>query len=176
MAAMNIFDIIVVVILSFCLIRGFMIGIVRQVSSIVGVLAGFFAGIRYYPLLTGILQRWIENPGFRDIAAFMVIFCGVFIGVVLLAWVIHYLMKVSKISWLDRILGVVFGAVKALLVAAIILIALTTFLPPNTSVVQQSRLARYLMPVSEKITLVVTNEVKSRYDKNIDDYIKAWKK
>jgi len=153
-----------------------MIGIVRQVSSIVGVLAGFFAGIRYYPLLTGILQRWIENPGFRDIAAFMAIFCGVFIVVVLLAWVIHYLMKVSKISWLDRILGVVFGAVKALLVAAIILIALTTFLPSNTSVVQQSRLARYLMPVSEKITIVVTSEVKSRYDKNIDDYIKAWKK
>ena len=122
-----------------------MIGIVRQVSSIVGVLAGFFAGIRYYPLLTGILQRWIENPGFRDIAAFMVIFCGVFIGVVLLAWVI-------------------------------ILSALPTFLPSNTSVVQQSRLARYLMPVSEKITLVVTSEVKSRYDKNIDDYIKAWKK
>jgi len=153
-----------------------MIGIVRQVSSIVGVLAGFFAGIRYYPLLTGILKRWIENPGYRDIIAFMIIFCGVFIVVVLLAWVIHYLMKVSKIGWLDRILGVVFGAVKALLVAAIFLITLTTFLPTDTPIVQQSRLAQYLMPVSEKITLVVTHEVKSRYDKNIDHYIKAWKK
>ncbi|MEA3231270.1 MAG: CvpA family protein [Thermodesulfobacteriota bacterium] len=173
---MNIFDIIVVVILSFCLIRGFMIGMVRQVSSIVGVLAGFFAGIRYYPLLTGVLKRWIENPGYQDIAAFMIIFCGVFILVVLLAWVIHYLMKVSKIGWLDRVLGVVFGGVKALLVAAIILIALTTFLPSNASVVQGSRLARYLMPLSEKITLVVTHEVKSRYDKNIGNYIKTWKK
>ena len=173
---MNIFDIIVVVILSFCLIRGFLIGIVRQISSIVGVLAGFFTGIRYYPFLSDILTKWIENTGYRDIAAFMIIFCGVFIVVILLAWVIHYLMKVSKIGWMDRVLGVVFGAVKAVLIAAILLIALTTFLYPGAAIVQESRLARYLMPISAKITLVVSKEVKSRYDKNIDNYIKYWKK
>lgn len=173
---MNIFDIIVVVILSFCLIRGFLIGMVRQISSIVGVLAGFFAGIRYYPLLTGYLKSWIDTPGYRDIAAFMILFCSVFIVVILLAWVIHYLMKVSKIGWFDRVLGVIFGGGKAILVASILLVALTTFLPPGVGIVQQSRLARYLAPVSEKIALVVTDTVKSKYDTNIDKYIKNWKK
>lgn len=173
---MNIFDIIVAVILSFCLIRGFLIGMVRQVSSIVGVLAGFFAGIRYYSLLTGYLKGWIDTAGYRDIAAFMIIFCAVFAVVILLAWVIHYLMKVSKVGWLDRTLGVIFGAVKAILVASILLIALTTFLPPEVTIIEKSRLARYLTPVSEKITLVVTDKVKSKYDKNIDKYLKNWKK
>lgn len=173
---MNIFDIIVVVIISFCLIRGFLIGIVRQISSILGVLAGFFGGTQYYPLLSELLKKWIENTGYRDIAAFMIIFCGVFIVVVLLAWVIRYLMKVSKLGWMDRILGVIFGAVKAILVAAILLIALTTFLPPGAAIVQKSRLAPHLMPVSAKISLMVGKEVKSRYNKNIDKYIKYWKK
>ncbi len=173
---MNIFDIIVVVILSFCLIRGFLIGMVRQISSIVGVLAGFFAGIRYYPLLVGYLDGWIHTPGYRDIAAFMILFCSIFILVILLAWVIHYLMKVSKIGWMDRVLGVIFGAAKAILVGAILLVALTTFLPPDTGMVQQSRLAIFLAPVSDKIALVVTEKVKTRYDKNIDKYLKNWKK
>lgn len=173
---MNIFDIIIVVVLSFCLIRGFLIGMVRQISSIVGVLAGFLAAIRYYPLLTGYLKEWIDTPGYRDIAAFMILFCIVFIVVILLAWIIHYLMKVSKIGWVDRVLGVIFGAVKAALVVSILLVALTTFLPPGTGVVQQSRLARYLTPISEKIALFVTDKVKIKYNKNIDKYLKNWKK
>lgn len=173
---MNFFDIIIVIILSFCLIRGFMLGIVRQISSIVGVLAGFFAGIRYYPLLTGMLTGWIEDPGYRNIAAFMIIFCGVFIVVILLAWVIHYLMKVSKIGWIDRVMGVFFGAFKALLIGSILLIALTTFLPANTALIQQSRLARHMTIVSEKMAVVIKREAKTKFDTNIDTYLKYWKK
>ncbi len=173
---MNFFDIIIVVILSFCLIRGFMLGIVRQVSSIVGVLAGFFAGIRYYPLLTGLLTGWIENPGYRNIAAFTILFCSIFIFVILLAWVIHYLMKISKIGWVDRVMGVFFGAFKALLLGSILLIAMTTFLPAHTDFIEQSRLARYMAVVSEKMSVVIKREAKSRFDTNIDTYLKYWKK
>jgi membrane protein required for colicin V production len=173
---MNFFDIVIVVIISFCLIRGFMLGIVRQVSSIVGVLAGFFAGIRYYPLLTGMLTGWVENPGYRNIAAFMIIFCGVFIAIILLAWVIHYLMKISKIGWMDRIVGVFFGAFKAVLVGSIFLIALTTFLPANSTVIRESRLAPYLTVVSEKLVFIIKRESKNRFDTNIDSYLKSWKK
>ncbi|GEM_PF-159437 len=174
--SMNFFDIIVVVILSFCLIRGFMLGLIRQISSIVGVLAGFFAGIRYYSLLTGLLTGWVENPGYRNIAAFAILFCAVFIAVILLAWVIHYLLKITRISWVDRGLGVLFGAFKAVLIGAIFLLALTTFLPAHTPLIEQSRLARYMMVVSENMAVVIKRKAKTRFDTNIDTYLKYWNK
>jgi len=173
---MNIFDIVVVVILSFCLIRGFMLGIVRQISSIVGVLAGFFAGSRYYSLLTGMLTGWIDKPGYRNITAFAILFCAVFVLVILLAWVIHYLMKITKTGWIDRVMGVVFGGLKGLLIGCILLVALTTFLPAHAALIEQSRLARHMMVISEKMAVVIRHEAKTRFDTNIDTYLNYWKK
>ena len=50
---MNPFDMVIVVILSFCLIRGFFRGLIKELASIVGVLGGFYAAYTYYPILQG---------------------------------------------------------------------------------------------------------------------------
>ena len=40
---MNILDILIAVIVGFCLVRGIFRGIIKELTSIVGVVAGFFA-------------------------------------------------------------------------------------------------------------------------------------
>ncbi|MCP3873660.1 MAG: CvpA family protein, partial [Desulfobacteraceae bacterium] len=67
---MNVFDIAIIVIISFCLIRGLFKGLIGEISGIVGVVAGFYGAYTYYPMVTAYGEKWIENPAFRNLIAF----------------------------------------------------------------------------------------------------------
>jgi hypothetical protein len=98
---MNSFDIVVAVILGFCLIRGIFRGLVKEMASIIGVLAGFYAAYTYYPEMAGLLSRWISNTVYLNIASFMVLFCLILIVISILGVVLKYLMSIA-LSGLGR--------------------------------------------------------------------------
>jgi len=106
---MNAFDIIVAVILGYSLIRGLFRGLVKEVSSIIGVLGGFFAAHSYYAVVAHYLTGVVANPAYRNILSFLIIFCGVLVVVNVMAMVLKYLLKIVFLGWLDRLGGVVFG-------------------------------------------------------------------
>jgi len=172
----NFFDIIVIVILGYCLIRGVFRGLIKELSSIIGVLGGFYAAFTYYMLLAKPLSKWITNTGYLNILSFLIIFCGVFIIISILGVIINYLLKIAFLSWLDRILGSVFGAMKGILIVSVLLIALTAFLPKGTPVIKDSLLSPYVTLVSEKIAKVVSKDMKHAFSAKIATIKKAWKK
>ncbi|MEA1947914.1 MAG: CvpA family protein [Thermodesulfobacteriota bacterium] len=173
---MNFFDIIVIVILSYCLIRGVFRGLIKELSSIIGVLGGFYAAFTYYMLVAKPLSKWITNTGYLNILSFLIIFCGVFIIISILGVIINYLLKIAFLSWLDRILGSVFGAMKGILIVSVLLIALTAFLPKGTPVIKDSLLSPYVTLVSEEIAKVVSNDMKHAFSAKIETIKRAWKK
>ncbi|MGD2149778.1 MAG: CvpA family protein [Desulfobacterales bacterium] len=173
---MNFFDIIVIVILGYCLIRGVFRGLIKELSSIIGVLGGFYAAFTYYPLVAKPLSKWITNTGYLNILSFLILFCGVFIIISILGIIINYLLKIAFLSWLDRILGSVFGAMKGVLIVSVLFIALTAFLPKGTPVIKDSLLSPYVTLVSEKIAKVVSKDMKHAFSAKIATIKKAWKK
>jgi membrane protein required for colicin V production len=172
----NFFDIIVIVILGYCLIRGVFRGLIKELSSIIGVLGGFYAAFTYYMLVAKLLSKWITNTGYLNILSFLIIFCGVFIIISILGVIINYLLKIAFLGWLDRILGSVFGAMKGILIVSVLLIALTAFLPKGTPVIKDSLLSPYVTLVSEKIAKVVSKDMKHAFSAKIETIKKAWKK
>ncbi len=173
---MNFFDIAVIVIVCVSLIRGLMIGLVRQLSSIFGVLAGFYGAYSTYTVLDPYLKNWIANDGYRHIAIFVIIFCAVFFLVVLVAWVINYLMKVTMTAWLDKVLGVLFGAVKGVLVVTLLFLMLTTFLPQRAGILEQSTLAPFVGQAAERITGMVSEQTKEQFRIKLDALRQSWAK
>ena len=173
---MNFFDIIVIIILGYCLIRGVFRGLIKELSSIIGVLGGFYAAFTYYTLLAKPLSKWIANTGYLNILSFLIIFCGVFIIISILGVIINYLLKIALLSWLDRILGSVFGAMKGILIVSVLFIALTAFLPKGVPVIKDSHLSPYVALVSEKIAKVVSKDMKHAFSSKITTLKKAWKK
>ena len=173
---MNFFDIIVVVILGYCLIRGVFRGLVKELSSIVGVLGGFYAAFTYYMVVAKPLSKWITNTGYLNILSFLIIFCGVFIMISILGVIINYLLKIVFLGWLDRIFGAVFGAMKGILIVSVLLIALTAFLPRGTPVIKDSLLSPYVTLVSEKMAKVISKDMKHDFSTKIATIKKAWEK
>jgi membrane protein required for colicin V production len=173
---MNFFDIIVIVILGYCLIRGAFRGLVKELSSIIGVFGGFFGAYTYYPVLAKPLSKWIANVGYLNLLSFLIIFCGVFIIISILGIIINYLLKIVFLSWLDRVSGAMFGAMKGILIVSVLLIALTAFLPKGTPVIKDSLLSPYVTLVSEKMAKVISKDMKHDFSTKIATIKKAWEK
>ena len=172
---MNPLDMVIIVILCYCLIRGIFRGLVKEIASIIGVLAGFCAAYTYYPLLAKPLARWISSTPYLNILSFMIIFCFIFILISMLGIIIKYLLNITFLGWVDRICGAGFGIIKGILIVAIVLISLTAFLPRGAPIIKNSLLSPNVTLISEKLVKVVSKDMKQLYEAKVKDFKKAWK-
>jgi membrane protein required for colicin V production len=164
---MNLLDIVIVVILAYCLIRGIFRGLIKELSSIVGVMAAFYAAYTYYPELAHLLGRWISDQGYRRIFSFMIVFSIIFILISILGVIIKYLMNIAYLGWIDRICGAAFGSIKGLLIISVLLLALTSFLPSGSPLLKNSLLAPHIVLISEKLAKLVPPDMKRQFKKGI---------
>jgi len=171
---MNPFDTIITIVLGYCLIRGFFRGLIKEISSIIGVLGGFYAGYTYYLEISRPLSAWISNPAYAKILGFMLLFCGVFIFVSIIGVIIKYLMNIAFLGWVDRICGVFFGIAKGILIAAVLLMMLTAFLPKGAPMIKDSILAPYVSRVSEIMAELVSKDMKLEFSTKIVELKKFW--
>ena len=172
---MNPFDILILIILGYSLVRGLFRGLVKEVSSIVGVLGGFYAAYTYYSILAGLLAGLIHDTSYLNILSFLIIFCGVLIVVGVLGVIIKYLLNIAFLGWVDRIGGVVFGALKGILIVSILFITLTAFLPTGTALIKNSALAPHVSWISEQMANVISKEMKQDFKAKLGELKKAWK-
>ena len=172
---MTVLDVVMIVIVGFCLIRGIFRGLIKEISSILGVLAGYYAAYTYYGYPAKLLSKWLSNTGYINILSFFIIFCLVFLIISILGVIIKYLLSISHLGWVDRISGALFGLVKGVLIAAILLVALTAFLPKGPPVIKKSLLAPHVALLSEAMVKVVPQQMKQQFDGKLKELQIIWK-
>jgi len=173
---MNSFDIVVAVILGFCLIRGIFRGLVKEMASIIGVLAGFYAAYTYYPEMAGLLSRWIDNASYLNITSFMVLFCFILIIISILGVVLKYLMSIAHLGWVDRVSGACFGILKGVLIVSVLLVTLTAFLPKGSPLVRDSLLAPHINMLSENMAKIISDDMQHAFDEKMGELKDIWEK
>ena len=154
---MTIFDFIVVAILGYCFLVSFNKGMIREVISFFGYFAGYFISINYYIQTT----IWVQSMASQEIMARLIDFPVVFSVIkILCALVIFFLVKFSFnmfgrlvrksmgggtfVSIPDKLVGGALGALKGLVIVAIIMFPLSLFHGAYEKVVYKSMLAPYL--------------------------------
>ncbi|MFC1857792.1 CvpA family protein [Thermodesulfobacteriota bacterium] len=172
---MNPLDILISVIIGFCLIRGIFRGLVKELSSIIGVFAGFYFAYTYYPEVAKLLSRWISNEGYLNILSFLIVFCGLVLIIGILGIVIRYLLKITFLGWVDRICGAGFGFMKGILIVSVLLVVFTAFLPKGVPILKNSLLSPYVTIISEKMAKVVPKDMKHEFSSKLDKLKKEWK-
>ena len=171
---MNPFDMLAIVILAFCVIRGMFRGLIKEVSSIIGVLGGFYAAYTYYTGPAEFLSRWMSDPAQVNIISFLLIFCLVFLVISMLGVIIKYVLNIAFLGWFDRTCGVGFGLLKGILLVSVLLIIFTAFLPKGAPLVKESLLAPHISLVSEKMARVVSRDMKHQFAEKIEELKKSW--
>jgi membrane protein required for colicin V production len=164
--------IIFVVVLSvlISLVRGF---VKEALSLLVWVLAfavAFFFSERLAPLLGNL----VELPSLRYLAAFMILFvCTLIVGSIV-NFLIVQLVKMTGLSAIDRLLGMMFGVCRGVLIALLILIFLPKIIPVEQDPWwQQSRLIPRVLVLenwSRETASAITGWGKQQLDKK-DEFV-----
>ncbi len=117
---MNWVDIVVLAVIAFSGMLGFMRGMVREVLGLIAWVGAAFAATWFFPQVQGIARRAIENPDIADPVAFGAVFLVVLIVLSLLARGLSGAVRHSALGGLDRTLGLVYGLARgaAVMVAA----------------------------------------------------------
>ena len=171
---MNALDIGIGLILAYTLIRGIFRGLVEELSSIFGVFAGIYGAVFYYPHGAVFLSRWVAEAAYRNIISFLVIFGLIFIVIGVLGVLIKYLLNIASLGWLDRLCGFAFGGIKGVLISAVLLLALTTFLPGGTELIKKSLLAPHVTVITESLAQIVPRDMRQQFALKLKELKRAW--
>ncbi len=173
---MNTLDVILIILIGLNIYGGIRKGLIRQIAALFGIFLGFFIAYHYYQELAELLgnrfglRDFFLNitgtasqlfPGLPDALVISVSLILIFIATAIVAGisgsVLARMMKVVKLSFVDRLAGGGLGLFKGLLIALII--AQILLLVPMTSVGQMAedsyiapRLSTYAPQVFDEIS------------------------
>jgi len=100
------------------LVRGFL----KELMSLVIWALGFWIAIKLYNAVAVILEPYIANAAVRQIVSFAGIFLLVLLLGALLSYLFSFIIIKSGLSGTDRLLGMVFGCARGILLIAVILL------------------------------------------------------
>lgn len=138
---MNVLDIMIIITMLFLFVRGLMRGFVREIASLAGVILGIVLAIRFQPQASTFIKTFLPPISFLPLLAFAGIFLVVLIVCNLLGWGFRWLFKKALLGWVDRTLGVGLAVIKGIILTYLVIVLLTFFLPAQTPLIAQSRLA-----------------------------------
>jgi membrane protein required for colicin V production len=172
---MNAFDLSIISILCLCLISGILTGLIGELFSITGVLAGFYAASAHYIEVAKSLSYWMPDVTKIKILSFLSIFIGFLIVISVLWMIVKSLINIDLLSSVDRTFGAGIGIIKGVLIVSVLLLTLTAFLPKNVSIIKNSLLSSDFAFISEEMAMVVSKDMRHKFLPKIKIYKKAWK-
>lgn len=134
---MTVLDFILIAILVVCSVLGFWAGLVRQLATILGIVAGVVVAARLAPGFAEYLYgRLFGDPGTARIAAYVILFLAAALGVWLLGLLVRKLLKKAELGLADRLWGGAFGVLKGVVFCWALLLAVV-LLPKGSYLKQQ---------------------------------------
>lgn len=125
---MNVIDIIIVIPVIWIAWKGFSKGFIMEAASLAALMAGIYCSIHFSGFISGLLDKWFTiESAYVPLIAFALTFILVIILIHLLAKLIDRVVKAAALGLVNRIAGAAFGAAKALLIIAVIILLFNRF-------------------------------------------------
>jgi membrane protein required for colicin V production len=158
------FDIIVLVVVGALAFFGLWRGVARQVVGIAGIAAGYVVATRLYgPLSAKVLSGF--RPATGHVIGFLAIFFACVIAASIIGWIARIRRGAAGPGVLNRIGGMILGAVKGCLIVSIVVVMMVAFLPSHGGLFKGSRAMKYLRPMVGIVSRLAPKNIRTRYDK-----------
>lgn len=161
---MNTIDYIFLVIVGLSMIYSIIKGFVREIFSIVGIIAGLvLAGVGYAKFSQALLPI-LHNKTASTIASFVVIFIAIAATIITVGIFIERLVKFVKLNWINRTIGGLFGFLKGILIFGIICLVILTFVPKGSDWLKGSAFAIPVLHIMEYVTNLLPEDLKKEFE------------
>lgn len=122
---MNWIDAIIVIILILAAVRGFINGFVKEVASLLALILGIWGAIKFSSFTAEKLYDYFDLTGkYVGIMAFIITFILIVIAIHFLGMLVDKLMKAIALGFVNRLVGIVSGVLKSVLIMSVIFVVL----------------------------------------------------
>jgi membrane protein required for colicin V production len=153
---MNWIDLIIVVLLILSVLRGFTDGFVKEVASLLALVLGIWGAIKFSTFTAARLYDWFDMTGqYVGIISFLVTFLIIVVIIHFVGTLADKMIEAISIGFLNRLLGMVFGLIKNVLILSVIFTILNVmdvkhpFLPKAK--IEESK---FYMPISDIVPAI----------------------
>lgn len=173
---MNLLDLLLVVILGVSVAAGFAAGFARVGIGFIAAVSGLIFGFWYYNVPAAWLhEHWTMSADACNMLGFFVVFFMFVIAGALIAKLLSKLFKWTGLTWLDRLLGGLFGLVRGALLAVICVAVIMAFTPkPLPPWMVGSQVLPYVVDASNLCSKLAPVAVKEAFRDSMFEIRKLW--
>jgi len=154
----NFFDYILIGLLGLSMILSLWRGFIREVISLIGLIAAFLLASRASGEAGDFLSQWLPNSTMADVAGFALVFVLVMLAVGIVGALIRKLVDMADLTATDRILGVFFGMARGFLLIAVSFLIYTSYSSAKPDWLKQSVLAPYAIQLGNLLGQAIPKE------------------
>lgn len=165
--SVNALDATLAVVMAYFLIRGLFQGVVREVISVVAVVAAFFLASQYWAIGSEHLKGVTPNATHRAVISFFLTYCVIYFLINLTGIFVEKLLRLSVSAFTSSALGGAVGLLKGSVLAALTLLCATVFIGPETDFFAKSKAWPYAEPLSQMLKEAVPNNLRLLMDVKI---------
>ena len=172
---MNWIDLVLALVIASSVLSGLAAGFARVGVGFAAMIVGMFCGFWFYGIVAAYVIDYVTSRAIANLIGFFVILTVVLILGAILGTILAKFFKWVGLSWLDRLLGGVFGVVRGFVIAAAMVTVLLAFAPspPPPSVVD-SKLLPYVINVSDVLAAMTPHEIKDQFYATKDKVKAVW--
>ena len=148
-------------------------GLVREIISLVSLLAGFILAAFYYPTIARFFLEVARTEAVANLIGFLAIFISTLVIGAVAAFFVNRFIKMAALEWIDRLMGGVFGFLRGWAISSIIALALIAF-PVRQDMLTRSVFAPYLLAGARAAVLLVPEQLKVKFNEQYQRIKQTW--
>ena len=172
---MNWLDMILAGVLIVSTVAGFIRGFFRLGIGLAAALLAFLLASWFYADAGAWAVPYTSSKGIANFVGYVLIFLTVMIAGALLGRLMAHFFKWIGLSWLDRAGGGLLGLLRGGLIAIVIVLMISAFIPGDPPpAILHSRLAPYVLDGANLLSLTTSPEMKRQFRQTYEKTKKAW--
>jgi membrane protein required for colicin V production len=150
-------------------------GLMREIISLVSLIAGLLLAANYYPVTAHWFIDLAKTDSVANLIGFLIIFTAVIATGAIVSFIVNRFIKMAALQWVDRLMGAVFGLLRGWIIASIMALAFISF-PVRQDSLTRSVFTPYLLAGARAAALLVPQHLKVQFNEQYQKILESWNK
>lgn len=151
-------DYVILAILVLSTLFGIARGFVKEIISLISWVAAIYVALHYASKVDQLLRNAISDATIRHIIAVVLLIIAVLIIGAIVGKLIRMMLSLTGFGFFDRILGLIFGFARGVLVVVVILTLLSLTSMSKAEWMTSAKLPPYFSPVTSYLSAMAPNK------------------